>query len=434
MSIDSIRNGPRVVAIALAGALAWMTPGTAAAEGPRSVDSQLAGLLDEAIANNPEIAAARFERDAARQRIAPAGAFDDPMLEAGVLNVPVDSLSLNREDMTMKMLGIVQKLPYPGKRDLRRAVASADADSMDLAVGEVTNRIVRDVRVAYDEVAFNEEAQRIIARTRTALDQLEAIARSRYEVGQGAQVDVLDAQAEIERLNAETLRLVRENAVLQSELKRLLGRSGAGTPISVAAPRLAAGPDAEKDTVALALANRPQLLALQALVDRGSREIELAEREYYPDFDVRLQYGQRDNAPDGMQRDDMVSLTVAVNLPIWRKTRLDPQVAEARAMRSRAQSMLLAQQLETQAAIETQLAVATQARRTAELYQNSLLPQLRAEVASALVAYRVGQVDFLTLRQAQVREYEVSTQLAEAITNHNKAIAETDLLVGRAAP
>lgn len=434
MSIDPSRVMLRLAAVTLGLGLAWTSPGIAATDELQLSDPHLVGLVDEAVANNPEIAAARFERDAAQQRIAPAGALDDPMLEAGVLNAPLDSLSLNREDMTMKMLGIVQKLPFPGKRDLRRAVASADADSVDLAVHEVTNRIVRDVRVAYDEIAFNEEAQRIIARTRTALEQLEAIARSRYEVGQGAQVDVLDAQAEIERLNAETLRLVRENATLQSDLKRLLGRSGPGTPISVPAPRLGPGPDAEKHTVDLALASRPQLLALQALVDRGNREIELAEREYYPDFDVRLQYGQRDNAPDGMQRDDMVSLTVAVNLPIWRKTRLDPQVAEARAMRGRAQSMLLAQQLETQAAIETQLAVATQARRTAELYQNSLLPQLRAEVASALVAYRVGQVDFLTLRQAQVREYEVSTQLAEAITNHNKAIAETDLLVGRAAP
>jgi outer membrane protein TolC len=68
------------------------------------------------------------------------------------------------------------------------------------------------------------------------------------------------------------------------------------------------------------------------------------------------------------------------------------------------------------------------------LYQRTLLPQVRAALRSALAAYRVGRVDFLTLRQAQLREFEVSTDLAEAIANHNKALAEIDLLVGHGVP
>jgi outer membrane protein, heavy metal efflux system len=432
--IDASRLSRRFVAGALGLALAWAAPMTGAADRPPPANPQLADLLNEAVANNPELAAARSERDAAQQRIAPAGALDDPMLELGVVNVPVDSWSLNREDMTMKMLGLIQKVPFPGKRDLRRAVATADADSLDLAVQENTNRLVRDVRLAYEELAFNAEAQRILARTRTALEQLVAIARSRYDVGQATQNDVLDAQTELERLRVEQLRLTRENSVQQSELRRLLGRSGATAPIDVSATQLAADPRADFDPGSLTIEHRPQLLALQALVERSAKSIDLAEREYYPDFDLRLQYGQRDRAPDGMPRDDMVTLTVAVNLPIWRKTRLEPQVAEARAMRSRAQSMLAAQRLETHAAIDEQLALASQSRQTAELYEHTLLPQVRASVTSALAAYRVGSVDFLTLRQAQLRELEVSTELAEAIANHNKALAEIDLLVGRGAP
>jgi outer membrane protein TolC len=424
----------RFAGCALGLALAWTAPMTAAADRPPSVDQQLTDLLSEAVANNPELAAARSERDAALQRIAPAGALEDPMLELGVINAPLDPLSLRREDMTMKMLGLSQKLPFPGKRDLRRAVATADADSLELAVQEASNTLVRDVRVAYEDLAFNAESQRIVARTQTALEQLVAIARARYDVGQAAQNDVLDAQTELERLRVEQLQLARESAVLQSELRRLLGRTGTPAPIVVAAPHLAAGPQLDIERGTLAIENRPQLLALQALVDRNTRSLDLAQREYYPDFDLKLQYGQRDRAPDGMPRDDMVSLTVGVNLPIWRKSRLEPQVAEARAMRSRAQSMLAAQQLETQAALDEQRATATQSRQSAELYQSTLLPQVLASVTSALAAYRVGGVDFLTLRQAQLREFEVSTELAEAIASHNKAVAEIDLLVGRSVP
>ena len=399
------------------------------AEDPTRNESQLAALVAEARANNPEIAAARNELDAARQRVPAAGALDDPMMELGVVNAPLASHSLRREDMTMTMLGLGQRLPFPGKRGLRRAVAAADADSINLAAREIANRIARDVRVAYEELAFNEEAQRIVVSTRVALEQLAAIARSRYEVGQAAQNDVLDAHIELERLGAELLRLAGENSALQSELQRLLGRSGPAPRIHAAAPQLAAGQEADPGDRP-AIENRPQLQALQALVERSTRSIDLAQRDYYPDFDVKLQYGQRDRALNGMARDDMVSLTVGFNLPLWRKARLQPQVAEARAMRRQAQSMLLSQQLETQAALDSELALVRQWRATAELYQSALLPQARASTASAFAAYRVGRVDFLTLRQAQLREYEISTDLAMAVANHNMAIAEIDLLIG----
>ncbi len=419
------RCGSLIVGLALALGIAAAN----GAEDPARNESQLAALVAEALANNPEIAAARDQLDAARQRVPAAGALEDPMMELGVVNAPIESLSLRREDMTMKMLGLGQRLPFPGKRGLRRAVAAAEAESIDLAAREIANRIARDVRVAYEELAFNEEVQRIVITTRVALEQLAAIARSRYEVGQAAQNDVLDAHIELERLGAELLRLAGENSALQSGLQRLLGRSGPAPRIHAAAPQLAAGQEAGPGDRP-AIENRPQLLALQALVERSTRSIDLAQRDYYPDFDVKLQYGQRDRALDGMARDDMVSLTVGVNLPIWRKARLEPQVAEARAMRRQAQSMLLAQQLETRTALDAELALVRQWRATAELYQSALLPQARASTASALAAYRVGRVDFLTLRQAQLREYEISTDLAMAVANHNKAIAEIDLLIG----
>lgn len=401
-----------------------------AADATATGPPQLAALVEEALANNPEIAAARSELEAARQRIPAAGALDDPMLEFGVINAPLGSLNLRREEMTMKMLGLGQRLPFPGKRGLRRAVATADAESVGQAVQETINRVERDVRIAYEELVFNSEAQRIVARTRGALEQLAAIARSRYEVGQAAQSDVLDAQIELERLGVEALQLTAQDATLQSELQRLLGRSGPTPRINAAPPQLATGPGSDPAAASPAIANRPQLLALQSLVERNSRSIDLAEREYYPDFDVKLQYGQRERAPDGMPRDDMVSLTVGFNLPIWRKSRLEPQVAEARAMRRQAEDMLLAQRFETQAALDAQLALARQWRATASLYEGTLLPQARAATASALAAYRVGRVDFLTLRQAQIREFDVSTDLAMAITGHNRAIAEIGLLVG----
>ncbi len=417
--------------LALSVALTFGNPNADAADHSVAGPPQLTALVTEALANNPEIAAARSELDAARQRVAPAGAFEDPMLELGVINAPLPSLSLRREDMTMTMLGLGQKLPFPGKRELRRDVASLDADGVENAAFEITNQVVRDVRRVFEEVVFNAEAQRLLDRTREEFRILADIARMRHQVGLAVQNDVIDAQTELDRLQAQELTLQQESAALQAELRRLLGRDAAAELVEVPRPALLPAPDPAAQLREAALANRPRLQALQAVVERNARTIELMQREYYPDFDLKLQYGQRDRAPDGMPRDDMVSVTVGVNLPIWRKSRLEPQVAEARAMRSGAESMLAAERLETLAALDAQLAGIHQWRSTAALYQDTLLPQVNAAVTSAMAAYRVGRVDFLTLRQAELRVLEVSTALAEAIARHNIAVADIDLLTGR---
>ena len=126
--------------------LAGAAPSIGSADAVTAVSSPLPDLITEALANNADVAAARSELEAARERVAPAGALEDPMLELGVINTPLPSLSLQREDMTMKMLGLGQKLPFPGKRELRRSMAALDADGVESAAFEITNGVVRDVR------------------------------------------------------------------------------------------------------------------------------------------------------------------------------------------------------------------------------------------------------------------------------------------------
>ncbi|MEK7438110.1 MAG: TolC family protein, partial [Pseudomonadota bacterium] len=112
--------------------------------GDRAAAGRLGALIAEALRNNPELRAAAKELEAAGERVRPAGALEDPMLEAGLLNVPITPWRLNREDMTMKMLGLSQKLPYPGKRALREQVAAQEAETLKYGLRETRNRVVRD--------------------------------------------------------------------------------------------------------------------------------------------------------------------------------------------------------------------------------------------------------------------------------------------------
>jgi outer membrane protein TolC len=381
------------------------------------------------VRNNPEIRAANNEAEAARQRVSPAGALDDPMLEAGLVNVPTDSWRLNREDMTMKMLGLAQRFPFPGKRALRREVAERDAETAEQGYRETVNRVARDVKLTYLDLALALESVRLSKDTTLVLEQFLRIVESRYAVGQGAQADVFKAQTQLAKMREELLRMERERPVMEAELAMLLGRAGAA---SIAAP-LPGTPQLRLELESLretALRQRPQLLALRKVVEKNNASIALARKEYNPDFDVRLSYGQRESMPDGTKRPDMVSLMVAINLPIWGRDKVDPRIAEARSMRDQAQSMYHEQHNDVFAKLRQQVAIAEQSRKSAELYDTAILPQARLAVESALSAYRVNRVDLLMLLDSQMSLFNFGIGRAAAVVSLNKALAEIGLLTG----
>jgi outer membrane protein TolC len=407
-------------------------PSRAAQPGPAIHSAAaLTDVVAEALQNNPEIQAARKEREAAQYRVAPAGALDDPMLETGFINVPTNSLRFDREDMTMKMIGLSQRLPYPGKRGLRQDVATKDAETVGYGYQETVNRVARDIKTAYFDLGLTIEMIKLVEKNKLTLEQFLRIAEARYGVGQGTQVEVLKAQTQLSRMVDELLKLARERPTIEAELNRMLGRSA-----DVVAP-LPEPPQLREETLNLeslretALTQRPQLRALQSMVLRNEKARDLARKEYYPDFDVRLSYGQRDRMPDGARRSDMVSLTVAFNLPVWRENKIAPRVAESLALREQALSMYQAQRNETDAKLRQQAAAVEQNLKSARLYQTTILPQARLAVESALAAYQVNRVDFLTLLDSQMTVFNYEISLVTAVASYNKALAEINLLAGK---
>jgi len=395
------------------------------------ITAPLKELVSEALQNNPEIQAARKEREAAQHRISPAGALDDPMLEAGILTLPVDSLSFRREDMTMKMLGLSQRFPYPGKRGLRQDVATKDAETVGHGYQETVNRVARDIKIAYSDLGLTLEMTRLVEKNKLILEQFLRLTETRYGVGHGSQADVLKAQTQLSKMVDELLKLARERPMIEAELDRMLGRSAnlaAPVPEPPQLREAALNLESLRET---ALTRRPQLLALQSIVARNEKALDLARKDYYPDFDVRMSYGQRDNMPDGTRRSDMVSLTVAINLPVWRETKIDPRVAESLAMRDQAMNMYQAQRNEVAAKLRQQVAIVEQNLKSAQLYETAILPQARLTVESALAAYQVNRADILMLLDSQMTVFSYETSLVTAMANYNKALAEIDLLTGR---
>ena len=392
----------------------------------------LPDLVKEALRNSPEIRAARKEQEAASQRIAPAGALDDPMLEAGIINLPTSSFRFDREEMTMKMIGLSQRFPYPGKRGLRQDVAAREAESSGYGYQETLNRVVREIRTAYYDLYLVIESTRLVEKNKFILEQFLRIAETRYSVGQSTQADVLKAQTQLSKMLEELIKLARERPMFEAELNRALGRDASAPPPLPEAPQLRPVALPLQSLLETAVRQRPQLLALQSTIARNEKMLDLARKDYYPDFDVRFSYGQRDNMPDGTRRSDMINFTVAINLPVWRNDKLAPRVTEAQAMREQASSMYHAMRNELAMKLRQQVAAAEQSQRAAHLYQTEILPQARLTVEAALAAYRVNRVDFMTLLDSQMTVLNAEISHAGTVVNFNKALAEIDLLTGAA--
>jgi outer membrane protein TolC len=120
----------------------------------------------------------------------------------------------------------------------------------------------------------------------------------------------------------------------------------------------------------------------------------LARREIWPDLTVGVQYAQRGSE---MGTERMGSLMVGASVPIFARHRQLRMREEAAAMRQMAAADLRAMHADTRGRITETYADLVRARNLASLYRTTVIPQAQATVSSAHSAYRVGNVDFMTL-------------------------------------
>ena len=101
-------------------------------------------------------------------------------------------------------------------------------------------------------------------------------------------------------------------------------------------------------------------------------------------------------------------------------------------MRQMATSELTEMRANTRGALGERTADLLRARRLAELYRNTIIPQSRAAVSSAFAAYRVGKVDFMTLLDDQMTVKKYRQELLALEAEEGRAWAELEMLTGTA--
>lgn len=402
--------------------LALLGTGQASAQA-RADTLRLAEALAMARSDNPMLFAARLRADAAGARVSPAGALPDPQLMFGLINRPLDGFGTN-ERMTMNRVQVTQRLPWPGKLGFAEQRVDHLARAAGFAADESEAALSARVSEVYYELAYLDRALAIMQETRDLLRQFLDVASTLYAVGRGLQQDVLQAQVSVARMT-EDITVVQQNRVaMAARLNALLGR-GATVPVGALELPSPGEPLAPADTLmVVAIRHRPALRAAAERVRAAEAGYRAARRALFPDVTLSVGYGQRP------QFADMLTFTVGVSVPLWASRRQLPLRDEMRAVKAMEEAGERDLYNETYAGITEGRADAERARSLSALYRTSVIPQARAAVESALSAYRVGEVDFMTLVQNELTVNRYEIQSVRLAADYQRARARIRALLG----
>jgi outer membrane protein TolC len=440
------------------GALGW--PSRVSAQTPALVQrvtatppgaaqpSDLDSLVAMALVANPSIKAAAARTDAARARVAPAGARPDPMLMAGVQNFPVSDPGFS-DFMTMKMVGIAQTFPFPGKLSLQTRAATDEVTAARAALDAARLDVTAKVKEAYYDLAFTDRALDIVRRNQAVLTNLISVSQARYTTGTGTQADVLRARTEAANLDDAASALTEKRRAALARLNAALDRPS-DTPVATPAvpvsivraavadsatqvhfassaigARAADSPLLPLDSLqALAVANSPMIHEHVARIAAQRARVELAEKAHLPDISVSLSYGQRQGFTD------MATAIVSIPIPLQKGRKQDAEVAEAVAELTALEAQHHEMVNGLNAEVAEQVSDLERARTALALTKRAILPQAQAALASSTASYQVGRLDFAAVIDAQATVFNTETDYYRSLTDFATGLAKLERTVG----
>ncbi len=410
--------------------LSVLFPETARSESGTWGPPALVAMIEEGLEQNQDIQSLQARVEAAKELIAFAGSLDDPRLGLGLLNLPTDTFDLDQEPMTQKQISLAQKVPWFGKLDLRSQLQSLKA-SQQMSILEAKKlELARKITINYYELGLIAKSLEINSRLRGMVNQLLRVAETKYASGVGLQQDVLHAQVELSKLLDERIVLEKKRRIVEDRINALLNRESFA---AVPGPESPALPNIKLNVEMLqasALKENPWLKARLAKVKQAAVEIELAKKEYWPDMDFKVAYGQREDSQAGQKRADFLSGAVVFKIPLWQKNRQDKKFAATKKKMDAAQRSHrnLAKTLPHR--VDALVTEITGTWENYRLYADALMLQAEQWAHSSLAAYEVGGVNFNTMVNAQIRLLRFELQAERYLFQIFQKRAELEEIVG----
>ncbi|MGC2465793.1 MAG: TolC family protein [Candidatus Acidiferrum sp.] len=414
----------------LASLLFLLAPAVSRAQESSSpgVAASLGNLLAEAERNNPQILSARHAWDAAKRVPTQVSTLPDPQIVVQQFSVgsPRPFAGYTNSDFAYIGFGFSQDIPYPGKLRLRGEIAKKDADVIQERFESVRRAILAEVKKTYFQLGYLSERGTILDSNRELLRQVEESAEARYRSGMGNQQEVMQAQLEQTKLLREITTNQLEIGKIQAAIKQLLNRLQSSPDIQTATLSETPLSYTYDELLAAATANNPDIAGMQKAVERQKLQVDLAKKDFYPDFNLQYIWQRTDPA----QYRAYYMLTFGIRIPIYRSRRQQPELLQAEADQNRARSESEAQSQQVAFELRQQFITADKSAELLKIYRDGLLPQARAELQAGLAAYQSNREDFQALLASFLDVLKLDQEYWQTLSEHETSLAQIEEATG----
>jgi cobalt-zinc-cadmium efflux system outer membrane protein len=385
-------------------------------------------LVQEVLARNPSLAQMMAAWQAASARYPQVRSWDDPML--GGMIAP-SSFGSNAVEAGFR-IEVSQKIPFPGKVRLRGQGALSEASAAENDVEEMRVQLIESARLAFYEFFLVDRAIAVNDESLKLLKQFRENAEVRYKNGQVPQQDILQADVEIGRQRERGVTLVRMRKVAIARINALRNvPPGEPLPSPPEQVKVVPGLPSVENLRSYALAQRPDLKALENRVKAEQNALLVALREFYPDAEALAAYDSI--MGNGPMRDLAFQVGVRINLPV-RVGRRNGAVAEAHAKIAQRRAELEGRVNQVQFQVQEAYEQILESERILVLYDKTILPAARENVQAAQSAYATGKTPFLSLIVAQQNLVNLRDRNYEATADYFRRLATLERVLGGPLP
>jgi outer membrane protein TolC len=387
--------------------------------------TSLRELIQEAEQKNPQIAASFHAWQASRNVPKQVSALPETQLSVQQFSVgsPRPFAGYSNSDFAYIGFGASQDIPYPGKRQLRASVAEHEAASMEAQTDSVRRTVVRNLKMVYFRLAYIQQTLGVLQRSDELLNQVQEASEARYRVGQGNQEDVLKAQLQHTKILQEVAHHHQEEGLLEAQIKQALGRTQESADIIAETLTVRGLPYSAAELLQKAREQNPDVRSKQAAIGQQEAQVELAHKNFRPDFNVQYTYEHT-----GSQARDYYMAAFGIRLP--NRGRQKAELAEALESQERARQELDAESQRVLSEVQQQYVRAKTSEERLKIYSDGLVPQSEATFQSALSAYQSNRQDFESLLSGFLDVLNLDLEYRNELVEHESALGELERLTG----
>ena len=376
-----------------------------------------------------QLVAQDYAASAARQMAVAASQLPDPILTAGVNNLPInglDAFSLTSDFMTMRSVSVMQQFTRSDKREARAARFDREAEAAESARALALANLQRDTALAWFDRHYQERVLAILAAQRDeARLQIDA-AEAAYRGGRGAQADVFSARAAVAQIEDRIAQADRQVATARNRLTRWVG-DAANLPLGPA-------PNTEIFRVQWAnledhIAHHPQIEVMLQQEQIARAEAEIAQANKRPDWSAELMYSQR-----GPSYSNMISVNFSIPWQLDRKDRQDRELAAKLAVIDQLQAEREETTREHIADVRTWLQQWQSNRERLARYDISIVPLSVERVRASIAAYRGGSAPLNAVLEARRSEIDVRLERVRLEMETAGVWAQLEFLIPQPVP